>query len=155
GSLTSNANGTVNYNQSSNGQPVLAANYGNLTFSNFNKTLPATGTIGIAGTFTPGTGASHTITGSTINFNAAGSQNIPGFTYNNLTSSGGGVARILDAVYPIKIAGTFTPGTDIYTITGSTFEYNGISAQVLPSAGFNTYNNLTLNNAAGTTGFAA
>jgi hypothetical protein len=155
GTLTSSTTGTVNYNQGSNGQAtVLAANYGNLTFSNFNKTLASSGTIGIAGTFTPGTGAAHTITGSTINFNGAGSQNIPGFTYNNLTSSGGGVARILDSVNTIKIAGTFTPGTDTYTITGSTIEYNGGAAQILPSSGFNTYNNLTLNNVTTTTGFA-
>ncbi len=155
GTLTSGTTGTVNYNQGSNGQAtVLAANYGNLTFSNFSKTLAGSGTIGIAGTFTPGSGTGHTITGSTINFNGAGAQTIPGFTYNNLTSSGGGVARTLDPVNTIKIAGVFTPGTDVYTITGSTIEYNGTSAQTLPSSGFNTYNNLTLNNAAGTTGFA-
>jgi predicted outer membrane repeat protein len=155
GTLTSGTTGTVNYNQGSNGQAtVLAANYGNLTFSNFNKTLASSGTIGIAGTFTPGTGAAHTITGSTINFNGASPQTIPGFTYNNLTSSSGATARTLDAVNTIKIAGVFTPGTNVYTITGSTIEYNGTSAQTLPSSGFNTYNNLTLNNAAGTTGFA-
>jgi predicted outer membrane repeat protein len=155
GSLTSGAAGTVNYNQGSNGQAtVLAANYGNLTFSSFSKTLAGSGTIGVAGTFTPGSGVGHTITGSTINFNGTGSQNIPGFTYNNLTSSGGGVARILDSVNTIKIAGTFTPGTDTYTITGSTIEYNGSAAQILPSTGFNTYNNLTLNNITTTTGFA-
>jgi len=156
GSLTSAATGTVNYNQGSNGQAtVLAANYGNLTFSNFSKTLAGSGTIGIAGTFTPGSGTGHTITGSTINFNGAGTQTIPGFTYNNLTSSGGAVGRTLDPVNTIKIAGVFTPGTNVYTITGSTIEYNGSgSPQTLPSSGFNTYNNLTLNNTAGTTGFA-
>jgi hypothetical protein len=155
GTLTSGTTGTVNYNQGSSGQAtVLAANYGNLTFSNFNKTLASGGTIGIAGTFTPGTGAAHTITGSTINFNGAGAQTIPGFTYNNLTSSGGAVGRTLDPVNTIKIAGAFTPGTNTYTITGSTIEYNGSSAQSLPSSGFNTYNNLTLNNGAGTSGFA-
>ncbi|MGH9871572.1 MAG: DUF4214 domain-containing protein [Pyrinomonadaceae bacterium] len=98
GSLTSSATGTVNYNQSGNGQSILAANYGNLTFSNFTKTLPNGGTIGIAGTFTTGATGGHTVTGSTVVF-------------------------------------------------------NGTSAQALPS-NFTTYNNLTLNNAAGTTGFA-
>ena len=96
GTLSSGATGTVNYNQGSDGQVVLAANYGNLTFSNFNKDV-SNKTIGIAGTFTPGSGT--------------------------------------------------------HTITGSTFVYNGTSAQTLP-AGFATYNNLTLNNPAGTTGFA-
>ena len=98
GSLTSNANGTVNYNQSSNGQNVAPGTYGNVTFSNFTKTLPNGGTVKIAGTFTTGAGGGHTITGSTV-------------------------------------------------------EYNGTSAQTLPS-GFTTYNNLTLNNATGTTGFS-
>ncbi len=154
GSLTSSPTGTVNYNQQSNAQAtVLAANYGNLTFSNFNKTLASTGTIGIAGTFTPGSATGHTITGSTINFNGAGAQTIPGFTYNNLTSSGGAAARTLDSTNPIKIAGVFTPGTNVYTIGGSTIEYNGSVAQTMPAA-FTTYNNLTLNNAAGVSGFA-
>jgi hypothetical protein len=154
GTLTSSATGTVNYNQGSNGQAtVLAANYGNLTFSNFNKTLASSGTIGIASVFTPGTATGHTVTGSTINFSGAGSQNIPGFTYNNLTSSGAGVARILDPVNTIKIAGVFTPGTDIYTITGSTIEYNGSASQTLPAT-FTTYNNLTLNNLTTINGFA-
>jgi hypothetical protein len=152
GTLTSSATGTVIYNQQSNGQAtVLAANYGNLTFSNFSKTLASTGTIGIAGTFTPGTGTGHTITGSTINFNGAGSQNIPGFTYFNLTSSGGGVARVLDPVNTIKIAGAFTPGADIYTVTGSTIEYNGSAPQSLPGT-FTPYNNLTFNNPTTVTG---
>jgi CSLREA domain-containing protein len=155
GTLTSSATGTVNYNQGSNGQAtVLAANYGNLTFSNFSKTLASSGTIGIAGTFTPGTGTGHTITGSTIDFNGAGAQSVPGFTYNSLTVSGSGRAITLDSSNTIKIAGAFTPGANTYTITGSTIEYNGTSAQSLPSSNFNTYNNLTLNNAAGTTGFA-
>lgn len=153
GSLTSAATGTVIYNQGTNGQAtVLAANYGNLTFSNFNKTLASTGTIGIAGVFTPGTATGHTITGSTINFNGAGAQTIPGFTYNNLTSTGA-VSRVLDPVNTIKIAGVFTPGASMYTITNSTVEYNGTSAQTMPNT-FLTYNNLTANNAAGVTGFA-
>jgi len=152
GTLTSSPTGTVIYNQQSNGQAnVLAGTYGNLTFSNFNKTLAPSGTIAIAGTFTPGSATGHTITGSTINFNGAGAQSIPGFTYNNLTSSGGGVARTLDPVNTIKIAGLFTPGPDLYTITGSTIEYNGGAAQTLPAA-FLTYNNVTFNNPTTVTG---
>jgi hypothetical protein len=152
GTLTSQTAGTVNYFQAGAGQAVLVANYGNLSFNSANKVLPA-GIIGIAGTFVPGAAAGHTITGNTINFNGAGSQGIPGFTYNNLTSSGGAAARTLDSLNVIKIAGVFTPGTNLYTITGSTIEYNGSAAQSLPAT-FNPYNNLTLNNAAGTLGFA-
>jgi CSLREA domain-containing protein len=144
--------GTVNYNQGSNGQVVAPGTYDTLTFSNFNKTLPNGFTINIPGTFNPGTATGHTITGNTINFNGAGTQTIPAFTYNNLTSSSTG-SRTLASSGIIKIAGTFTPGTNTYTITGSTVEYNGAAAQTLPAA-FTTYNNLTLNNTAGTTGFA-
>src|SRR6185369_6557517 len=104
GSLTSAATGTVNYNQLTDGQAVLAANYGNLTFSNFNKTLPSSGSVGIAGTFTPGTAVAHTITGSTVDFNGAGSQTVPVFAYNNLTSSNSG-ARTLASSGNIRIAG--------------------------------------------------
>src|SRR6185503_5157333 len=43
GSLTSGATGTVNYNQASPGQNVLAANYGNLNFSAQTKVLPSSG----------------------------------------------------------------------------------------------------------------
>jgi hypothetical protein len=46
-----------------------------------------------------------------------------------------------------------TPGANVYTIAGSTVEYNGSSAQTLPPA-FSTYDNLTINNVAGATGFA-
>jgi len=46
-----------------------------LTFSAFTKVLPASGTIGIAGTFNPnGVTSGHTITGSTIDFNGTVAQ---------------------------------------------------------------------------------
>ena len=84
GSLTSGPAGTVNYNQSSDGQVVLPANYGNLTFSNFSKDL-TNATIGIGGTFSPGTAPNHVVTGSTISFNGTAVQNAPVFPYHNLT----------------------------------------------------------------------
>jgi CSLREA domain-containing protein len=142
GSITSAATGTVNYNQGSAGQNVLAFNYGNLTFSNQNKVLASAGTIGIAGVFTPGTAVGHTITGSTINFNGAGAQSIPAFNYNNLTSSNTG-ARTLANAGTVGVAGAFTPGTNTFTITGSTIDYNGGGAQTVTA--FN-YNNLTSSN---------
>src|SRR5439155_24310912 len=146
GTLSSAATGTVSYGQATSGQAVLAANYGNLTFSNFTKVLPSSGTIGVAGTFTPVTATGHTIAGSTIEFNGAGAQTIPAFSYHNLTSSSTG-ARTLASSGSVKIAGTFTPGGNVYTLTSSTIEYNGTSAQTLP-ASF-VPNNLTINNAAG------
>jgi hypothetical protein len=213
GSITSNPTGTVNYNQSSDGQNVRAFNYGNLTFSNFNKVLEPAGTIGISNVFTPGTATGHTITGSTVNFNGTGAQTVPAFNYNNLTISGArgannvtlanagtiGVAGIFNPIATfaggnyvianstvdfngsgpqtipafnyfnltssnvgartlqnsgiIGIASVFTPGTNSYTVTGSTVSYNGTSAQTLPNT-FSPYFNLTSNNTAGVTGFA-
>ena len=150
GSLASGPNGTVAYGQSSGGQMVLSANYANLSFSNFNKTLASSGVISISGTFSPGSATGHAITGSTIVFNGGGAQTIPAFNYNNLMSSNTG-ARSLQPGGSIRIAGTFTPGANAYTVTGSTVEYNGASAQTLP-AGFAIYNNLTINNTAGVTG---
>lgn len=91
GILTSASAGTVNYNQGSAGQSVLAANYENLTFSNFNKVLASSGTIGIAGVFTQGAAVGHTNTGSTINYNGGGAQTVAPFTYRNLVLSNAGV----------------------------------------------------------------
>ena len=139
GTLTSSNTGTVNYNQSSNGQVVLAGSYGNLTFSNFNKTLASTGTIGISNVFTPGTATGHTITGSTIDFNGTGAQTVPAFNYNNLTISGARGANNVTLANSgiIGIAGVFSPTATFaggsIVITGSTIEYNGTSAQVMPA----------------------
>jgi hypothetical protein len=104
GALTSAANGTVDY--ATGTQNVLAANYGNLSFTLGNKTLPAVGTVGIAGTFTPGPGT-HTTTNSTVDFNG-GAQNIPAFSFNNLYTSG--AASTKTATGDLTIAGTFDNG---------------------------------------------
>ena len=121
------------------GQTITATNYGHLTSSSTGaRTLPSSGTVGVAGAFTPGTNA-YTVTGSTVNFNGAGAQTIPAFGYNNLTSSSTG-ARTLASSGTVGVAGTFTPGTNAYTVTGSTVNFNGSGAQTIPAFG---YNNLT------------
>ena len=146
GSITSAVTGTVNYNQGSAGQNVLAFNYGNLTFSNQNKVLAGAGTIGIAGTFTPGTAVGHTVTGSTINFNGTGAQTVPAFTYDNLTISGARGANNVTLINGgvIFVAGAFNPTATFaggsYVVTGNTVNFNGGGAQTIPA--FN-YNNLT------------
>ncbi|QQS15430.1 MAG: hypothetical protein IPK84_03610 [Candidatus Moraniibacteriota bacterium] len=91
---------------------------------------------------------------STVDFNGAGSQTIPALNYNNLTSSSTGV-RVLANSGTIGIASTFTPGSNSYTITGSTVNFNGSSAQTV-NADF-TYNNLQVEPSANsiTTNFAA
>jgi hypothetical protein len=132
------AGNTIDYNGTV-AQSVIAFSYNNLTSSSTGaRTLANSGTIGIAGTFTPGTN-SYTITGSTIDFNGSGAQTIPAFNYNHLTSSSTG-ARTLANSGTIGVAGTFTPGINSYTITGSTIDFNGPGAQTIPS--FN-YNHLT------------
>jgi glycosidase len=143
--INSSTTGTVSYAQASAGQAVCAGTYGNLTFNNNNKTLSPSGTIGIAGTFTPGSATGHTVTGSTVDFNGADVQTIPAFNYNNLVSSSSG-ARTLASSGTIGVAGAFTPGTNSYTVTGSTVNLNGSSAQTIP--GF-TFYNLNISNVSG------
>ncbi|TAL57997.1 MAG: hypothetical protein EPN85_12670, partial [Bacteroidetes bacterium] len=82
---------------------------------------------------------------STVNFNGTGSQDVPAINFGNLTSSSTG-GRVLAAAGTIGIATTFTPGTNIYTITGSTVNFNGTLAQSIPAFSFI---NLQLNNSAG------
>ncbi|MBI2429816.1 MAG: hypothetical protein HYV29_13680, partial [Ignavibacteriales bacterium] len=163
GTLNSSTTGTVNYNRSAAAQTVLTANYGNLTFSNFTKVLPSA-TIGIAGTFTPGTAAGHTITGNTIDFNSSGAQNISSFTYNNLTTSNGGTKTVqtgADTVLGTLTIGTGTSladngigvrtfGTVVHNGTHSgagSIILNGSSPQTISGSG--SYQNLTVNNASG------
>ena len=119
-------------------QVIAAQNYGGLSSSSSGtRTLANSGTVGIAGTFTPGANT-FTNTGSTLDFNGAGAQTIPTFNYNHLTSSSSG-ARTLAASGTIGIAGVFTTGGNSYTVTNSTVSFNG-AAQTIPAF---TYHNLT------------
>jgi post-segregation antitoxin (ccd killing protein) len=154
GSLTSSPTGTVIYNKNSNGQDILIGNYGNLTLSNFNKTFPAA-TIGISGTFAPGTATGHTVTGNTIDFNGTTVQSIVGWLYyNNLTVSGSNWkqltgdaivngnlsvsgATLSDSIYTMTVKGDIT-NTSIITGTsnlGKTRLSNGASAHTLSGSG--------------------
>jgi hypothetical protein len=131
--------GLINFNGTS-AQTIPAINYNNLTVSNTGSvTLANSGTIGIAGVFTPGT-ATYTITGSTISYNGTTAQNIVTFNYNNLTISNTGSVTLASSG-TIGIASVFTPDTATYTITGSTFDYNGSSSQTITAF---DYNNLVI-----------
>jgi hypothetical protein len=121
GSMTSGATGTVVYNQGSAGQSVLAGLYGSLSFSDFNKTLASTGSIGIAGVLTPGAATGHTVTGSTIDFNG-GSQSVPLFSYNNLSLSGTGTKTGSGV---LSVPGNLTVGSGAIFSGVSTLNLNG------------------------------
>ena len=130
---------TVDFN-GSGAESIPAMNFYNLTSSSTGtRTLPNGGTVGVAGTFTPGTN-SFTVTNSTVDFNGGGAQTIPAFNFHHLTSSSSGT-RTLASSGTIGVAGTFTKGTNSYTVTGSTIDYNASSAQTITSF---TYNHLTL-----------
>gem|GEM_PF-3394760 len=86
-----------------------------------------------ASTFTSGTG--------TVSYNSAAGQNIVAEDYFNLTSTSTG-ARVLPALGTVGISGAFTPGTNAYTITGSTIDFKGTN-QNLPAF---TFENLSLSN---------
>ncbi len=140
------ANTTVNYTQPSAGQNVVEGTYHNITYSNFNKVLPA-GTITVNNTYSPGTALGHTVTGNSVVFNGPAGQNIPASQYNDI-SQGNTNSRIFDPINTIYIAGLFNPGTNSYTITGSTIEYNS-NAIAQSVADLNAYNNLSFSGTAG------
>src|SRR5262249_11138763 len=75
----------------------------------------------------------------TVEYYGAAAQTITAVNYGSLVSSSTG-ARALPSGGTIGIAGTFVPGANAYTTTGSTINYNGAGLQTI--AGFN-YNNLT------------
>ncbi len=127
GTFSSAATGTVNYNQGTNRQNVLAGNYGNLTFSNFNKTLPS-GVVGVQTVFTPGSATGHTITGNQFGFNGSAAQTIPAFTYNDLFTAVGGAKTLGGTVNAnnviIGASTTFTLSGNTINVTGN-FTNNG------------------------------
>ena len=129
-------------------QTIPAFNYNNLTTSSTGPVDGSSGTVGVAGAFTP-TNQNFGIGGQpTMDFNGTGTQTIPAFPYyKNLTSSSTG-ARILASSGSIGIYGTFTPGSNSYTVAGSTIIFEGVDAigQAMPA--FN-YNNLTIANVTG------
>jgi hypothetical protein len=94
--LSSNPN-TVNYSGTV-AQTIAALAYYHLTSSSTGaRTLANTGTISINGAFTKGTNT-YTVAGSTVNFSGSIPQNIPAFTFNNLTVSGGSTKTLIGAV---------------------------------------------------------
>ena len=99
-------------------QNIRLSNYYHLASSGVGaRVMPATGIVGIAGDFTPGTNA-YTITGSTVDFNGT-EQIIGAFTFNNLTMSGGGIKTLAGSITHDAVL-TLTSGfiqTESYLVT--------------------------------------
>ncbi len=128
-------------------QNVPAFNYGNLNISGGARVLAGSGTIGICGTFTPGSGP-FTIAGSTVDFNGTGIQTVPAFSFENLTISGVRTTNnVTLSAAVVNVAGVFSPAAAFtsgnYITTGNTIQYNGPNGQIIVP--FN-YNNLSSTN---------
>lgn len=171
---------TVEYNSTSS-QTIVAGNYSSLTISGTrnanNVTLSNGGTINVSNVFSPSvtfTTGNYIVTNNTFNFNGD-AQNIPAFTFNNLTVSGTDnklmsgnvqVSGLLNLVErnlilngnTLNINGTFSR-TNAYLFAGtcaspsSAIVIGGtgsnITVSLHPSA--NYINNFTLNRANGAT----
>jgi autotransporter-associated beta strand protein len=113
---------------------IAAASSGSNTLTLQNSTITTFGTLD---------------SGSTVDYDSSGSQTISAANYGNLTSTNTG-ARTLASSGTIGVKSSFSPGSNSYTNTGSTIDYNGSSAQTGPAVVF-IYNNLTISNSAGLT----
>ncbi|MEO8173358.1 MAG: hypothetical protein ABI581_09755, partial [Sediminibacterium sp.] len=87
---------TVNYSSASS-VVITALDYYNLDGTGGNRTFSTSADIGIAGTFTPGAGT-YIVTGSTVDFNGIGDQDLPTFTFDKLIVSNAGSKKILASV---------------------------------------------------------
>lgn len=142
------------------------------TFTSTSSTLNLTGSLtrAVAATFSHNSG--------TVNFNGTGAQNLNGtassISFNNFTvNKGGGTLQAAGSVTSLPIAGnvtitagTFAAGTasaigmtgSSWTNNGGTFTggsgtvtFNGGAAQSIGGTTATTFNNLTINSAAGVT----
>jgi hypothetical protein len=120
-------NFTVDYNTSSS-QIIAAGNYSNLLISGTRTTNSITlingGTIAVSNTFTPSatfTSGNYIRTNNTFNFNGD-VQNIPAFTFNNLTLSGNGDKSLTGTV---QVLGLLSLDNSSLTLNGNTLELAG------------------------------
>lgn len=140
------AGSTINFNGSA-AQTIPAFNYNNLTSSGTGgRTLAGAGTIGIAGTFTPGTNT-YAIAGSAVDFNGTAAQTVPVFNFNDLTISG---ARATNSVTlpsgTIGVAGAFNPSasftTGNYSVNSSNvINFSSAGSQTIPAFNYASITN--------------
>ncbi len=112
---------TVNYNSTAS-QTIAAVNYYNLSnTANGPRTLPGTGTVGIAGSFSPGSGAYIVTNGSTVSFNGAAAQTIPavGFSFFNLSIDNTGVGATVSISNNITASNSLALNNGVLTTTSS------------------------------------
>ena len=156
-----NATGTANKNLTNN----IAGIAGNLTvgdkvsfdLSTFtanrsantvNFSLNGSAALKLAANNFPSGYSTNTISNnSTIEYNGTIAQTILAMNYGNLISSNSG-PRTLASSGTIGVYGAFTPGTNVYTVSGSTVDFNGSTSQTISAF---TFNNLIINNNAGVT----
>lgn len=108
--------GTSTVLYSGTGSATIAAlDYYDLDASGGDRVLSSTDTIGVAGSFIPGTGT-YTVTNSRVDFNGDTSQDLPTFTFNELFLSSG----------PKKILGSIIVSCQSVQIRdGASLEING------------------------------
>lgn len=165
---------TVEYIGAGN-QTVSAVNYGNLTISangTRTVTLASTGTIGISGIFSPTqTNTLYTVTGSTVDYNGSGNQQVKTFVYNNLNVSTGntkqldgpitinsnlsiGTATILDVTisnYDINIGGNWINNGGTFNCGNGSVTFNGTGSQAVQgTAASQTFYNMAISKISGT-----
>jgi len=118
--------GTIQYNATTGGQTIMAGIYNILTLSNTSGTQTASGDLTVNGTLTT--------TGGTLNM---------------------GTNQLLASLATITNGGTIrTQNTGATPIPadktwGGTVQFDGGTAQTIPSTGTTSFNSLTLNNASG------
>lgn len=116
---------SVEYNSATaSAQNVIPGTYTNLNTSGSiipQRNRNYSGTINISGTFTPTT-ATNNVGTSTFVFNATGNQNIPPFTFSNLTVASSGTKTIIgnvtvNATFTINdVAGLLDIGSNMLTL---------------------------------------
>ena len=103
-----------------------------LTVSSANTNLTINGNFNYLGNVVPSTG-------TTITYAGSGTQTIQPINYYTLVSSGTG-ARILSPTGTISVATAFTVGTNAYTTTNSTVNFNGAATVSLLPGSAHYYN---------------
>ena len=126
---------------------------GNLTIQNAAKLdMTNGGLVDISGVWSNTVGALGFTAGlGTINYQGTVAQTIAPENYYNLSSSSTG-ARTISPTGTVGIANVFSPGTNSYSFTNSTINYNGainqnIASFVAAVTPGKTYNNLIVGNA--------